>query len=264
MNIITAMVQGDNVVLVVDGKPVIVNRNTLATASFDKLVEAVKTGNWDEAAKLIDSEKAILDFGQGKLTIKDGVVHHGNRKMNTSLSKRMIKMVRENVKVDALCNFIDNVMLNPSARAVDELYGFLEKNNLPLTPDGYFLAYKKVRSDYTDIHTGHFSNKVGNVVKMPRNSVDDNCHNTCSTGLHFASLSYMPHFGSNSAEDAKIVILKIHPRDVVSIPTDYNNQKGRCCEYTVIGEYNLEKAVQGIEAFEVTVIEAPTQGDAQA
>jgi hypothetical protein len=32
------------------------------------------------------------------------------------------------------------------------------------------------------------------------------------------------------------VIVKINPRDVVSIPTDYNNAKGRACRYEVIGE----------------------------
>ena len=31
------------------------------------------------------------------------------------------------------------------------------------------------------------------------------------------------------------MILKINPADVVSVPTDYNNSKGRCCKYTVVG-----------------------------
>jgi hypothetical protein len=32
------------------------------------------------------------------------------------------------------------------------------------------------------------------------------------------------------------VIVKINPRDVVSIPSDYNDAKGRACRYEVIGE----------------------------
>ena len=32
------------------------------------------------------------------------------------------------------------------------------------------------------------------------------------------------------------MILKINPADVVSIPSDYNNSKGRACRYEVIGE----------------------------
>ena len=43
-----------------------------------------------------------------------------------------------------------------------------------------------------------------------------------------------------------MVILKINPRDVVSIPTDYNNTKGRTCRYEVVGEVgvNPEDAVE--------------------
>ena len=38
------------------------------------------------------------------------------------------------------------------------------------------------------------------------------------------------------------MILKINPRDVVSIPSDYGDTKGRCCLYEVIGELeNTEK-----------------------
>ena len=35
------------------------------------------------------------------------------------------------------------------------------------------------------------------------------------------------------------MIVKINPRDVVSIPTDYNNAKGRACRYEVIGEVGV-------------------------
>ena len=124
-------------------------------------------------------------------------------------------------------------MTNPSKRAVDELYGFLEKNSLPITPDGHFLAYKKVRQNYFDCHTGKMDNSVGKIVEMERNEVDDNKDQTCSTGLHFCSQEYLPHFGGG---DSRVVIVKINPRDVVSIPVDYNNAKGRACRYEVIGE----------------------------
>jgi hypothetical protein len=127
-------------------------------------------------------------------------------------------------------------MSNPSKRAVEELYGFLEKGNLPLTPDGYFLAYKKVRADFRDCHTGTMDNSVGQTVEMERNAVDDDQNRTCSTGLHFCSKEYLSHFGGH---DSRTVILKINPRDVVSIPTDYNNAKGRACRYEVIGELGV-------------------------
>ena len=37
------------------------------------------------------------------------------------------------------------------------------------------------------------------------------------------------------------MLLKINPADVVSIPIDYNNSKGRCCRYEVIKELPMPK-----------------------
>jgi hypothetical protein len=142
-------------------------------------------------------------------------------------------------------------MSNPSKRAVDELYGFLEKNNLPITPDGHFLAYKKVRDDYTDVHSGTMDNGVGQIVEMERNEVDDNKDRTCSTGLHFCSQNYLNHFGGE-----RIVIVKINPRDVVSIPSDYNDSKGRACRYEVIGELGVNPE----DAFDKPVQENANNG----
>jgi hypothetical protein len=45
------------------------------------------------------------------------------------------------------------------------------------------------------------------------------------------------HFGGD-----RIMIVKINPADVVSIPSDYNDTKGRACRYEVIGELNKEEA----------------------
>jgi hypothetical protein len=101
-----------------------------------------------------------------------------------------------------------------------------------------------VREDFKDIHSGTFDNSVGAICEMERNTVDDNKEQTCSAGLHFCSQEYLPNFGSGRGDH--VMILKINPRDVVSIPVDYNNSKGRCCRYEVIGEVgvNPEDAVE--------------------
>ena len=78
-------------------------------------------------------------------------------------------------------------------------------------------------------------NSVGKIVEMERNEVDDDKDRTCSTGLHFCSESYLNSFGGE-----RTVIVKINPRDVVSIPSDYNDSKGRACRYEVIGELGVD------------------------
>ena len=69
---------------------------------------------------------------------------------------------------------------------------------------------------------------------MERNEVDDNRDRTCSTGLHFCSQDYLDHFGGQ-----RIMIVKINPADVVSIPSDYNDSKGRATGYEVVGELGV-------------------------
>jgi hypothetical protein len=70
---------------------------------------------------------------------------------------------------------------------------------------------------------------------MARNAVDDRSEVTCSQGLHFCSQEYLKSFSGD-----QIVVLKINPADVVSIPVDYNNTKGRCAAYQVIDVLSQE------------------------
>lgn len=246
------MVQGDNLIVVIDNKQHTVNAKT-HIGCYTKIVEALNAGRFEEVENLVDSEKAVIAYGNGDITLVNDVINYKGRPMHNALSRRLLNMIRENANFDSLVLFMDNLMSNPSCRAIEELYGFLEKNKLPITIDGHFLAYKRVRADYTDCHSGKFDNRVGAVCEMVRNEVDDNCNRTCSNGLHFASLEYVKDFGGRQDP---VVILKINPRDVVSIPVDYNNQKGRCCKYEVVGQHNVRAANLGEEAFVSTVVGA--------
>lgn len=182
-----------------------------------------------------EMEASLEAIGESGVAIrKDGLVTLGGQVIDNSLTRRMLVMREEGFDLSPMANFLVRLQANPSYRARQELYTFLEVGQLPLTPDGCFLAYKIVRSDYKDYHSGTFDNSVGQVLTMPRSAVDDDCNRTCSAGLHFCSLSYLSCFGGS---DGHVMILKIDPADVVSIPADYNNTKGRCCRYEVIGEY---------------------------
>jgi hypothetical protein len=222
------IIQGTNIIIGLDG-----SSHTITTShiSYDKIKEAIKANNIDTIRDLINPKKVVLNYAAGNITINGDTFLWKGTPMHNALSNKMIEMLKEGFPIDPLVNFMHNLKRNPSNRAVEELYGFLEKGALPITPDGHFLAYKKVREDYMDVHSGTISNHVGATPSMERNEVDDNKDRTCSTGLHFCSLEYLKSFGG-----ARTMILKINPADVVSIPSDYNNSKGRCCQYEVIGE----------------------------
>ncbi len=225
------LMQGKNIILVVDGKSHTISKDT--HMSYVKIVEALKAQDWDALHDLVEPKKAIVDFGGGNVSIEGDKVFWKGKPFHNALATRMIDMYTDGFPIDPMVRFMENLMENPSKRSVDQVYGFLEKNSLPITEDGYFLAYKRVRKDYLDIHSGTMDNSIGTIVEMDRNEVDDNPDSHCSTGLHFCSESYLGHFGSS---DQPVMILKINPADVVSIPTDYNGAKGRASRYEVIGQ----------------------------
>src|SRR3546814_9473969 len=52
---------------------------------------------------------------------------------------------------------------------------------LPISPDGFILAFKRVKKDYWDHRTGEtFFHKVGAVLEMPRSECDEDPDRTRS------------------------------------------------------------------------------------
>ena len=230
------LIQGNNIVVVIGNKSHTISKTHI---TYNKVLEAIKAEDWDSLPDIIEPKKVVLSYGAGNVSIQGETLFWKGKELNTGLARRMIEMLQEGFPIAPMVNFMENLYKNPSHRAVTELYGFLEKNELPITPDGHFLAYKKVRGDFKDCHTGTMDNSVGTVVEMERHEVNDNKDETCSAGLHFCGMSYLSSFGGE-----RTVIVKVNPADVVSIPSDYNNAKGRTCRYEVIAEMDVpaEKA----------------------
>lgn len=217
-------------------------------AKFSEFKSLVASAEFDAAEKLVN-EKAVVEAFAVQSSHSPFCIHidrgqasfswypDGDREpLNNVIIDRMINMSHEGLPVQPLINFMGNLLRNPSKQSVDELYLFLESAKLPITEDGCFIAYKIVKADYTDIYTGKFDNSVGRIVQVTRNQVDDNRNNHCSQGLHFCSRGYLSSYGTSNRTTDRCVLVKINPSDVVSIPSDYNNAKGRCWKYEVVGE----------------------------
>jgi len=213
---------------------------------YDAVCSAVKNKDWDLAKTLAVPVEAVKQSIKGidNVAVEGGFVTYDGTPLHNTLTERMLEMYREGFDISPMALFLQNLMDNPSYRAVNELYDFLECSELPITEDGCFLAYKRVRSDFKDIHSGKFDNTPGTTIEMPRNMVDEDKNRTCSAGLHFCSREYLPSYGGWS-ENNTVVMVKINPRDVVAIPSDYNNAKGRCCKYYVVKELPTDKDSNG-------------------
>lgn len=247
--------------------------------NYAALRAAIRDGNWDEVPNLLTPVVSVETFGKGVITVKNGEVLYDGKVLHNSVTQRILDLIQEGFDAQPLMNFLTKLMQNPSFAAVNELYDWLERTSLPICEDGDFMAYKKVRSDYLDFFTRQIPNKPVaamtaeerakypitvndvtveieddvTVVSMPRNKVDDNRNATCSYGLHFCSLSYLPNYMGGQG---RVLLVKVNPTNVVSIPTDYNFAKGRAWSYTIVGEHTSEKE----EAFDVPVVSAKVRG----
>jgi hypothetical protein len=224
------VLSGNNLSVFLMGKPYNINN---AHPNFKKIVAGLKAG-LDESglAKLIQADlKKEIAKTVGVEFKDDGTILMDGELVSDALIARYRYMVENDFPLEGFKLFVQNLSRNPSGESRKDLYGFLEACTLPITEDGHFLAYKMVNRNYTDCHTGTFDNHVGKVVKMPREKVNPNRNETCSSGLHVCSRSYLGSFCGD-----RVVVCKVNPKDVVSVPVDYNNAKMRVCRYEVVSE----------------------------
>lgn len=242
MNTIAIMPTASGLTMSLPGKdkPIALSKTH---ANFEEVLEILRTGSGEEqASKILDLlegparklEEALRDSELSTdVHIKDGVVTYKGKALNNYVTQKILELVRSGFPVTPVVRFLEKLMQNPIPRVINRLYQFLEHGEIPLTEDGDFVAYKVVRENFLDKHSGTMDNSPGQVVQMNRWEVDDDDNRTCSSGLHVCSYDYIKNFSSNGD---RLVACLVNPINVVSIPTDYNNTKMRVCEYTVLRE----------------------------
>jgi hypothetical protein len=220
-----------------------------SSPNFNDVKNALKNGA-DEAhfKSILNIRSYIAALSEGRAEVSsDGSLYWNGKQLNSTIAQRVSAMFQEGLGVAPLLKFLNKVFTNPrldknssiySPSFEDELYLFLESGDCPITEDGNFLAYKMIRSDYRDIYTGSMDNSPGVTVQLGTwADVDPNRYNTCSNGLHFASLEYVlnGNYGCQS-HGHRLVVVEVDPADVIAIPNDYNNSKGRAWRYKILRE----------------------------
>jgi hypothetical protein len=207
----------------------------------NQLIDAIKNNKLDEIPNLVSTAKRIEALSHGEFTVSNGDIYVNGLIAPAALGNKIVKFSNEGLPFKPLVKFASKIQKNPSFRAVNELFQFLEKNDHPITEEGNFIAYKRVRENFTDIHSGTFDNSVGNLVEMPRNQVNENPNETCSHGLHVANWDYAhTQFASHNPSTDVMLEVEVDPADVVAVPTDYNQSKMRVCRYKVLGVVDKE------------------------
>ena len=252
-NAIPYILLGNAISMTVDNEQYVVSNTH---PNFSLLKQAIKDKRWSAIPDLVDIPKAISKYSKGKVEVSDGLVAYNGLPVHNVLSNKMLDMMAEGFDIQPWVNFMDKLYTNPNPDSIVQLYSFLERAKLPLTPDGDFLAYKFVQENYTDCRTGTFDNSIGKVVEIDRKKVDSNPNNHCSSGLHFCSRGYLSGGWGN-----REVIVKVNPADVVSVPNDHNCEKARACRYLVVGEVGKEYTFDDME--DNSVLDNPLEPKAE-
>lgn len=253
MSIYYSLVSGpDGAVLTVSGD--VEASITSDAASYADAVAYLSSGrpedlDADTVRALVDPRTSVESY---ITRVSDRVSFRGSELLfdgdpvNTSLARTIVRLASEDESGDPtkLIKFLENLMNNPSEHSREQLYDWIAPRDITITQDGHFLAYKGLREDFTSINAGpgivnnveytgstHLDNTPGNVVEFSRSKVVANSSIGCAVGLHAGTFEY-----ANSFARGKLVLVKINPRDVVSVPTDCDAQKLRVCRYEVLEE----------------------------
>lgn len=234
----------NSITVVLDNKVYTVSNGQ---AHWEPVLDAIRNNDKAKLHTVLSVANTIVTFTEGNVTVKDNQVFYRNVPLDNYVVEKVLEFSKNKLPLQPILRFINNLMKNPSRRAVQELYKFLEHKNMPITPDGNFLAYKGVQSDYYSktagsiivikgkVQDGKIYNGIGEEIEVERNGVCDDKNLGCSSGLHAGSVNYATDFGRGG----RVVIVEINPADVVSVPDDCSCQKLRACRYKVVGEYEV-------------------------
>lgn len=233
---IASMITAKGVTVFYGGRPYLMNSDH---PNFKAAVAAIQSEAWDSIPALFDIAGAVRAFilPDSAFTLEGAFLCLEGKPFTKAVTDKIRAMLAAGQPAAPLFKFLRNVRRNPRVAAQDELLLFCEANGFMIDEHGFILAYKSVRGDYSDIHSGKFFNRPGLTISMDANAVDPDRTQTCSTGFHFAAYDYATSWaGSIDGVNRRLLIMRIDPADVVAIPNDYHNQKGRCWRYEVLCE----------------------------
>lgn len=209
---------------------------------YREMLDELMSSGFDEARlfflydeKSVDpvkeTGKALRRKGDGKVCLDDIEIPE-------ALVQKMTEMKRNGFDGNMYQKFWERCLANPSHDSIRMLFDFVSRYHLTIAEDGCFLAYKGITDDFRDCHTGKIDNSVGQTVTMPREKVTFDPNSGCGSGLHVGSYEYAKNFGR------VVVLVKVDPADVVSVPKDYSYQKLRCCRYHVESVYGDSEPIE--------------------
>ncbi|WVX87588.1 RIIB lysis inhibitor [Vibrio phage EniLVp02] len=206
--------------------------------NYHELLKALMNNDFSRAKDLAQLPLQLVGYSRGLLAVRRAednfAVTYAGHDLPSDVATEIIRAATSanEYELEKLSAFVIRLLQNPSYTAVRRAFAFIKAKDIKITNDGLLMCYKNVADDFKDIYSGTFDNSPGQLLQMNRWMVDDDHGKTCSSGLHVCSKSYLSHYGKGQ----RTVRCLVDPADIVSIPTDYNDAKMRCCRYYVLDE----------------------------
>ena len=219
---------------------------------YQPLLQAIREGQYERFGQILEDLEQYFFKHEGA-SFQDGKVSIDGKILPDDLNRYILGLAEEQIPFDRFIMFWRRLVKSDRYGPRQRLFAFLQHNGHPITEDGRFIAYRRVKETnnnrmedgtlmfpdkpegervLVDIHTGTIDNSVGQSPSMDPADVDDDPNVTCSAGLHAANHEYANDFYSNGV----LIEIAVAPEDVITVPIDYNGMKMRTCRYEVLAE----------------------------
>jgi hypothetical protein len=222
---------------------------------WQSIVQGLRSGD-ESVYELFDVRGGI---GSKLRRLSDRVTYNGEKiffdgdEVDDALAQQVIRFLDEGIQDwEPLVKFWEKISQNPSEHSRDNLYRWLRTHAFAVTLEGDIVGYKAVTvvgntdatREFRSVHAGpaivdgvavngNVPNNPGAVVEMARSKVTADPSIGCHVGLHVGTHAYATDFGKHN-NTSVILEVHVHPRDVVSVPTDCSDAKMRVSKYTVV------------------------------
>jgi len=225
---------------------------------YEDIFSAVRDGeDAQEIRSLADLSQVVAGRFESlseRVSVAGGNVYFDGDPVHNALAKHIVRALEDEADFMPLVNFYEKLAANPSEHSREQLYEWLDRRDFTIAPDGDFYAYKgcargengqpvsinrgKAVVDGEAVD-GAVPNPVGAVVEFPRSEVEFDPSRGCARGLHVGDYTYASGWARGV-----LLLVKVNPRDVVSVPTDSNAAKVRVSRYEVQSVYDRPEPIQ--------------------
>ena len=210
----------DSVTVHLDDRMFVIDRDH---PNFKTARAAIMAEDWENVRRAMDIPATIFKHSEGDIQFLAGILRYKDEKINNAIASRILDLIQVNSNFKPLMRLLDRVMTADATRChPDPLYLFLCENQLPITPEGRFLAYRRIEANtYSPDRAADVLADDGEMKADPENP----------HAFHVGSREYAQSLGPRG----HVAIVEIDPADIVHVPAEEDAQAIKVARFRYVG-----------------------------